>query len=56
MVYSVNFHLAKRSIFTRGTPGNTMEHADYQRYLILYFYNKLIVSILNVDLQTGFTV
>jgi len=52
-----SFYLAyKRSIFTRGTPGNTVEHADYQCYLVFYFYNVLIVNILIMGLQMEFTV
>ena len=33
-----------------------MEHADYQYYLVFYFYNVLIVNILISGLQMEFTV
>jgi|GEM_PF-6681146 len=42
--------------FFRGTGWNIMEHADYQQYLVLLFYNTLIINVLIGGLQAGFTV
>jgi hypothetical protein len=56
--YGVKKHYlpAKRSIFLHGTPGNTLEHADYQQHLVLAVYNILIVSVLIGGLQAELTV